>query len=594
MATSSLSDALDLFRKYPTQKWLIWAGAGVSLDKHTCLPSAPEFVSFTVRKICGQQVRDNLFDLWGKVNQAAATPIDATPLGDAPRLESLLSEIAGVQSVKRDQDFQFFDGFSCFTGAPINDNHRLLATLLKNGASIVTTNFDICIEKAFKRIVPGVQFDETLEEDIYYRTPRLTGSGTIIYIHGIATRVNSLGITIERVKRGLPGSLAAKLDDMFSRGKTVGFVGYSASDAFDVNPYLQEKAPNSFPYSFAVFIQHDGGGQPPSHVPSLLKAFNDSKTAIAKTSVFLSELVSLTGDSCSLANLPPDVKCNFDWSSAFLSDADMRGASAAGPLTTLKIANSMGFGYRAIDRKAFKKAELFKHYYEVKQSGQALSLYSRFERNFRKDKQYTKDANFQGSTWAEIYAARGQHKEALKHAIPLDQLWATAQTGNEIGWNEYACMSIHCYEIVKRFLGFRKKVTVAERKHIERLLEVVESLSTRSFNKVGFINQLAVAMRKQIILRALLEGVYNQNVADQAFWIYSQGSSVSGLCGIHKDLAIANLFIAKYHEEFDKILPAYEYAKKAARIAKVGKRAREIRSSKRVRNRILLYKILHY
>jgi len=593
VTTSPLPDALDLFKKHPAQKWIIWTGAGISLDKHTCLPLANDLVSFTVEEICGKEVRENLFELWKRVNQVAATPSDGAPLGGAPRLESLLSEVSGVQSVKRDHDFEFLDGFSCFTRAPSNDNHRLLATLIRNGASVVTTNFDTCIEDAFKNIVPGVQFDETVEEDIYYRTPRLAGSGTIIYIHGIATRVNSLGITVERVKKGLPDSLAARLDDRFTQGSTVGFVGYSASDAFDVNPYLQEKAPKSFPGSFAAFIQHDGGGKPPSHVSSLLKAFNDPKIAIANTTVFLSELVSQVGDTCSLSNIPSHIKCNFDWRSDFLSNAEMSGTDAAAPLTTLKIANSMGFGYRVLDRKAFNKAESYRNFYEVEQSGQALSLYSRFEQNFRKDKQYAKDANFQGSTLAEVYAARGDFRKALQYALTIDELWAAAQTANEIGWNEYTCTSIHCHEVIRRFLGFGKKVKAVDRKHIERLLEVVEALATRTFSTVGFINQLAVAKRKQIILRALLDGAYDQDVADQAFWIYSQGSSVSGLCGIHKDLAIANLFLSKYHGERDKTMPAFEFANKASRIAKAGKRAREIRSSNGVRRRIQVYKTFH-
>lgn len=83
-----------------------------------------------------------------------------------------------------------------------NINHRLMAQLLKNRKvfSIVTTNFDTCIEQALgwnngdsRIVIPYIEPLDTLKDmDI---------TGKLIKLHGCKSRPDYLGITVEQITK---------------------------------------------------------------------------------------------------------------------------------------------------------------------------------------------------------------------------------------------------------------------------------------------------------------------------------------------------------------------------------------------------------
>lgn len=125
-------------------------------------------------------------------------------------------------------------------GVP-NRNHRILARLAARGSlpAIYTTNFDLLLERAFG--------DETLrfsvfrsEKDFAKLDVRQDDFG-LIKLHGSADEPDSIRTTIERIaQRGLAERRERAVRELFGGGshRSVLVLGYSWSDAFDLNPLV--------------------------------------------------------------------------------------------------------------------------------------------------------------------------------------------------------------------------------------------------------------------------------------------------------------------------------------------------------------------
>lgn len=218
--------ALAVWRaKYATAERLaVLAGAGVSYDAPSRLPTAAPIMKAIVDAIAA-----DLEPAHTVLTQAC------TPEGDASflRMERLLSLVYPNNTQPR--------AISVLAKATVpNRNHLALARLGGRGAMILTTNFDLLIERACEQL--GVSFRVAVEEDEYQECLQAPPDGTcwIVKLHGSAERLASVSATLEHVGQGRGG-----FSPWGAKGKVTGRVlstrnlvvtGYSGSDDFDVIP----------------------------------------------------------------------------------------------------------------------------------------------------------------------------------------------------------------------------------------------------------------------------------------------------------------------------------------------------------------------
>jgi NAD-dependent SIR2 family protein deacetylase/tetratricopeptide (TPR) repeat protein len=146
------------------------------------------------------------------------------------------------------ESFSFFELeklFDLFLQGEPNVNHFLIGRLVKEGCinSIMTTNFDILLEKAFKKV--GLTNDKYgvhhVEDDL---TPRRLGGDSrvnLFKIHGSADDPKSVRAVMYLVAaRSLTKNRQELVKWFFSQGvhKKVLIMGYNCRDEFDINPAI--------------------------------------------------------------------------------------------------------------------------------------------------------------------------------------------------------------------------------------------------------------------------------------------------------------------------------------------------------------------
>lgn len=208
---------------------LFLCGAGISLDAPSSLPTVNRFICDILKESGIPDITvDKVYEQFGKTNY---------------RFESLVDEIRKMCDV----DLLLT---KLFDSASFNKIHHFLSLMLKNGASIVTTNFDNCIENAC--IFENLDFSNRL---VYNGTDLTEGekslSSVLIKIHGSQPlekeKVEELVVTIkalaktEKAFKAFPNWREYLLN--LISNKTVVVMGYSCSDDFDVVPLLAESNP---------------------------------------------------------------------------------------------------------------------------------------------------------------------------------------------------------------------------------------------------------------------------------------------------------------------------------------------------------------
>jgi hypothetical protein len=290
---------IDTISRYPVSSWIIWSGAGISRAAPSLLPLGNTLTEFILVATCGIRVAKRIFSTWSSANRiigqacrsvSVSGPFTPMPLGEFPRLEAVLGEISEVESHTRSGGFNFLQGFSGFVQSPFNRNHWRIACLLGAGATVITTNFDLCIEDAYRALHPGdMLVRKRIGNSYRYRSLHNPAAGDLWHIHGIAEDVQRLGTTIRIIKEGLPRVFQQFLNTKLRNGCALIFIGYSASDAFDVNLFFEGKAQSEFSRSSVVFIQH-GKSKPANAATRLARPFGTVCLRNRNTARFLADL----------------------------------------------------------------------------------------------------------------------------------------------------------------------------------------------------------------------------------------------------------------------------------------------------------------
>ena len=234
----------------------LWVGSGISHEPPSALPLANELKFYVLEQIC------DIGDLRGLYESRLQEGKD---IGEKIRSYPLEAFLEGISE---NHDILGSIAEAVRRGSP-NSNHITIAKLLEKGLvrEILTTNFDLLIEKALEQIgwSLGVDFNVYSTEDDFSRIDTHLGLPAIFKIHGSASDVDGMRVTLSQVASRMPSQGRAKVLEHFlvlERGDVL-ILGYGARDDFDINPVLSTMDPKK-----RIFFvshcpgKHEVGGLP--------------------------------------------------------------------------------------------------------------------------------------------------------------------------------------------------------------------------------------------------------------------------------------------------------------------------------------------
>lgn len=236
---------------------VFWTGAGIDCDTPTCLPLGAALTEKILSWTCGDMGAE-LFKKWGEICKAVNSlcwPKEKLHLSSIPRLESILERVrlCEKQSSIDGSNNSVMTMISGFSDAPPNPSHYALAKAISEGASVVTTNYSLCVETAFERLTGKKLSPEKVDNtSVYIYSIPNEAVGRIIHIHGVAFDKESIGISLSSVKNELPSQVVEIIKGWLHESKTFIFAGYSASDVFDVNLLFRHMRSNLGVFYFCL------------------------------------------------------------------------------------------------------------------------------------------------------------------------------------------------------------------------------------------------------------------------------------------------------------------------------------------------------
>lgn len=216
---------------------LLWTGAGVSHPAPTSLPLGGLLTRRALEDLCVPGTLEEL----EKVS-AVLGLVDAKGKPLPPRLEVVLGAAIGAAPGA------VADLLHAIIDAPPNDLHELAAAIIGAGGASITVNFDTCIERAI-----NPSSDRPLDD--------------VLHLHGALRSVSDLqhlGAYFHIIEQGLPEEVSEQLDRLLSQATDLWIAGYSASDYFDVRPYVRSLHTRGVDLAGlqVMWIVHEPGADP--------------------------------------------------------------------------------------------------------------------------------------------------------------------------------------------------------------------------------------------------------------------------------------------------------------------------------------------
>lgn len=538
---------------------ILWVGAGVSFPNPTALPLGRTLTEFALDHTLGVASRTQLFELWDRLNAFIDETKQGAPLGSIPRLETVLGSISDGQASVSGGSYDFLKGFETFADAEPNENHNYLAELLSAGASVVTTNFDLCVEKCLRTRLPGSAKLRTTRHGLTHqcRVSGHSGYGTIWHLHGIASRPQDLGATIKAIKTGLPSSFTKELEAHLHRGCHVVFLGYSGTDAFDVTLYFKSFKPAHFPRSSATFVQH-ATAKPPNGIRAFLRCFGSSTVVSASTEDFLR----------TLSGISSPLKCGptLDWKKGFLAKSVMSAPGGATSIVSCAICNDLGIRADVVRAGTLASA---KRYFAGSPGkvDDILAVAFRLAGQAKGERAHTTDA----ARLVGYYYAHGLVERALELTRPASVLLnAVLSAPPDLDWGLYTESAVRCRAIILRHLrnGVANPLGSSDLNELEILIRVFSVLSDRSLAQVRNVQAVATAYRFRMLIHAYIDGVDDLASQELVTSLYGDLGSVSGYIGTYRDIAIKNLVLSTRGRRDNRVSDARYFAQKSVSLAR--------------------------
>ena len=261
---------------------VFWIGAGLSYEAPSNLPLGNKLTDAYLDACLGDRYKNSFVECWNSnieplrdiVKQGEVVSLSKTrkrgidSASGRPRLEFIIGEMNKLDNefldfrFNRNENNALFgrksniEALHHFAEAEPNIGHKIVAEFANSGAVIVTTNFDVCIEKAI-----GTSYGNLNNPVIKNGIQSINcDNGVFVYhIHGVATDENireNLGTTINKVSKPLPDDFKKEMISFFDKGFDILFLGYSGSDYFDVRPFFDELACGGMFSGKAIFLSH--------------------------------------------------------------------------------------------------------------------------------------------------------------------------------------------------------------------------------------------------------------------------------------------------------------------------------------------------
>lgn len=262
----SKEETIKLMTEYSAKGLVLWVGAGIDCDPPTNLPLAQNLVKQILDCAFGPTLSEKFLINWQKNKKYIDRYFDESKqLPGFPRLESVIEAIREFEGVIKCPN-SVISGFKGFVDAHPNNNHYVLAHLLHQGANIITTNYTLCIPKAYNELFTDKGYSICIEpikkrDGVYILNSNYTNAGTIYFIHGIASHLEDLGASWKHIKNSLPKFLTEMLDQWIEKDHCFVYLGYSGGDTYDVNKYFKSKGKaneesNRQP-SIGIYVRHN-------------------------------------------------------------------------------------------------------------------------------------------------------------------------------------------------------------------------------------------------------------------------------------------------------------------------------------------------
>ncbi len=271
------------------EKTILWVGDEINSTPPTCLPAAEEIFEYTIAEICGEDALQRIREVVGRHNDFTCKVERLTGGNIFP--ENMIRELGKIKAVNIN------GGLTAFDQAPFNQYHCYLALLLEKGVSIVTTNHDSCIQKAYEQLCgeKGKLVLASCHNGVYIYEGTNPNSGKIYYIHGVAENPREIGAHIAVMDEMFSADFRNELKKWKEEGYSLYFVGYGARDIFDVNVYLAQitqgqKQVNWKGYFVSTAFRKD---QPQRVKNLLLAAFSKEQIILMTKEEFLKNLCQI-------------------------------------------------------------------------------------------------------------------------------------------------------------------------------------------------------------------------------------------------------------------------------------------------------------
>lgn len=519
---------------------LVWAGAGVSVDPPSSLPAGGPLTDFALEVTCGTEFLLFVRRLWNRFDAVVEGIVPSGRVGGFPRLESVIQAIIECESALAEPGEGILAGFRSFRNSAPNRNHLLLGRLLQRGARVATTNFDTGIESACAQleIAPA--------------------PGALWHVHGSAADVSALGATIAGVKDGLDPRFAGWLEGELRSGVALVFVGYSASDFFDVHRWFASIDPATLRGCSILFVQHTGSPIPES-ATRMLGRFPGARFVEADTTRFL----ELLAPAVPRTRIPP---APFDWRRAFM--AAMRGSHRSWrALLQVRICNALGVSAFRFDPAIAKRCHRLKRRFSPALYHETLAVLHRIAANDRSHRYHER----QRSTAADATSLLSFYVTTRDLDAAREVAWGLSELRRHLddpgaAWSVIGSMKVHTMELLEAALaGGGRDERVRER--ATEICSIAEEFARKPFAAFRDLKVPANALRLHLLLRALLGEPRAGDRREEIITLYRELSCLDGLVHSLRDFGMCGILRGVAEQDAGALAEAEEALSGASRMA---------------------------
>lgn len=512
---------------------LFVVGAGISKSAPSNIPLGNELTEYVLNESCGNIVATKILSVWSNIAQEIVK-YDKNLKFSLPRLETILGCISEIDSIMARTSI--LNGLKSWANVPPNINHFILADFLKAGSNIFTTNFDLGIQNASNEANIFLTHENINNISVFSSK----NTGKIYHLHGCSLDdINKLGTTVRNVKMGFSSECTNALSNIVLNSRLIVFLGYSASDSFDVVPFFQKT-----PSKEMIFVQHKTHCNRRSFPSNLVKLFHSCENAKAityETTSFIKKFLKkvLKKEYCLRTK---DIE--YKWVDEFAKTRDCSYSSDDLLINFLGLRYHLGIATNVFETdnpKILEELHELRNKNLIKDS-RINDYYEKAIRSFSKyhTTHYNKPDGFSINDQIEFIDK--------KYLISLRDF---------------------CEYYIEKYTDVREPMTEEDKSNILQLITLLKIYKNYSFNDVQYISYISACLKFVSALSARLNYEYTPNYSKEELSIsldiaYIEGA-IAALIHLAEHLLINRVFNPNIKKQ--KAFKALKTAEELARIS---------------------------